>query len=406
MTDINTDIVIIGGGIAGLWLHHRLNNMGYHAILIEKAQLGGGQTLSSQGIIHGGTKYTLNAALSGAASAIADMPQRWLDCLAGKGELDLSSVKLLSRNQLMWSTQGISSKLTSFLSSKALNGKMVPISSENYPAFFTHRSFTGKLYQLNEPVLDTHSLIETLSKRWRHRILHTHDKYTFTRTQHHIEELTIDNGLAIKAQEFVFAAGEGNEELLKSIGVQSAPMQRRPLQMVLAKSKTLPTLYAHCIGASTKPIATITSHRHTDGDNVWYIGGAVAEEGATMSSFPLINKTQKIIKKILPWANLEGIEWCTHSVNRAEPAQKNLLRPDTAFLSSENNLHVAWPTKLALAPDLSDKFISILDTTTAYIEDSKQKITDEQLRKLPSQFLTSVSPSLWDRCFSGKTSHG
>ena len=113
-TLIKSDIIIIGGGIAGLWIHHRLNDLGYHAILIEKHSIGNGQTLSSQGIIHGGAKYTLNGMLTGAASAIADMPQRWLDCLAGLGEIDLSQTKLLTQHQLMWSTQSVSSKLTSF----------------------------------------------------------------------------------------------------------------------------------------------------------------------------------------------------------------------------------------------------------------------------------------------------
>ncbi|PWG73537.1 FAD-dependent oxidoreductase, partial [Enterococcus hirae] len=43
---LNTDVVIIGAGIAGLWLHHRLNDLGYHALLLENGQIGQGQTLS------------------------------------------------------------------------------------------------------------------------------------------------------------------------------------------------------------------------------------------------------------------------------------------------------------------------------------------------------------------------
>ena len=57
---ISSDVVIIGAGIAGLWLHNRLNQMGFHAILLENDTIGNAQTLSSQGIIHGGAKYALN----------------------------------------------------------------------------------------------------------------------------------------------------------------------------------------------------------------------------------------------------------------------------------------------------------------------------------------------------------
>ena len=51
----STDIVVFGGGIAGLWLLNRLRDEGYDAILLEADGLGAAQTLASQGIIHGGT---------------------------------------------------------------------------------------------------------------------------------------------------------------------------------------------------------------------------------------------------------------------------------------------------------------------------------------------------------------
>ena len=82
-TTLHTDIVIIGAGIAGLWLHHRLNDMGIHALLIENGQIGQGQTLSSQGIIHGGSKYALNGVLSKAAQVISTMPARAGKVLCG-----------------------------------------------------------------------------------------------------------------------------------------------------------------------------------------------------------------------------------------------------------------------------------------------------------------------------------
>ena len=84
----STDIVIFGGGVAGLWLLNALRSAGYQAILFEKESLGGAQTMASQGIIHGGLKYALQGALSSATQAIADMPSRWRACLDGSGELD------------------------------------------------------------------------------------------------------------------------------------------------------------------------------------------------------------------------------------------------------------------------------------------------------------------------------
>ncbi|MFN7609893.1 MAG: FAD-dependent oxidoreductase, partial [bacterium] len=52
------DVVLIGGGIAGLWLANVLQQKGYTVALLEENTLGGEQTLASQGMIHGGQKYT------------------------------------------------------------------------------------------------------------------------------------------------------------------------------------------------------------------------------------------------------------------------------------------------------------------------------------------------------------
>jgi glycerol-3-phosphate dehydrogenase len=392
MRTLNTDILIIGGGIAGLWLHHRLNDLGFYAILIDKAPIGNGQTLSSQGIIHGGAKYTLHGLLSNAASAIADMPKRWLDCLDNKGEINLSDTIILTPHQLMWSTKSLSGKLTSFFSSKALNGKMIALEKTHYPVFFKHPTFNGNLYQLNEPVLDIPSLIKNLSEKWRHRIFQSKGQYDFQRlTNGGVASIFVDNKIQIHTQEVIFSAGEGNEALIKQLTLPSPAMQRRPLKMVLIKKGGLPHLYAHCIGASTKPIVTITTHKHSDGDDIWYVGGSIAENGVDMDDQTLITKTQLTLKKILPWIDLSHAQWSTHSVNRAEPAQKSQLRPDTAFVESINNIHIAWPTKLALTPNLSDQIITRLQTKMV----PRQDINGSQLSgvDLPYQ----LSDSLWER---------
>src|SRR5690606_23628222 len=80
---LSTDVLIVGGGIAGVWLNARLRRAGFATLLVEKGSLGGGQSVKSQGIIHGGTKYALHGALTGSSEAIAAMPGRWREALAG-----------------------------------------------------------------------------------------------------------------------------------------------------------------------------------------------------------------------------------------------------------------------------------------------------------------------------------
>ncbi|HQW58363.1 MAG TPA: FAD-dependent oxidoreductase, partial [Gammaproteobacteria bacterium] len=162
--DISLDIVIFGGGIAGLWTLNQLRRLGYQAILLETHTLGGGQTIKSQGIIHGGMKYALSGFLSGSANTIETMPQRWKDALAGAGELDLSTVNVLSEDQLLWSTGSLGSEVASFFASKALNSRIQKLPKTAYPSILKNSLFKGHAYRLEEVVLDMPSLIETLTK--------------------------------------------------------------------------------------------------------------------------------------------------------------------------------------------------------------------------------------------------
>jgi glycerol-3-phosphate dehydrogenase len=91
---VETDIAIIGGGIAGLWLLNRLRQEGYSVILLESVTLGGGQTNKAQGILHEGVKYALQGTLSPSSNAITHMPTIWKQCLEGRRNL-ITSWKLI-----------------------------------------------------------------------------------------------------------------------------------------------------------------------------------------------------------------------------------------------------------------------------------------------------------------------
>ena len=142
-TTLDTDICIIGGGVAGLWLNARLRKAGYHTVLIERGALGGGQSVKSQGIIHGGIKYALGGKLNAATEAIADMPNRWRQCLTGEGELDLSGVRVLSQHHYLWSPGSLISNLAGFFASKALRGRVDQIKGKALPTVFNNPGFKG-----------------------------------------------------------------------------------------------------------------------------------------------------------------------------------------------------------------------------------------------------------------------
>ncbi|MBD3876321.1 FAD-binding oxidoreductase [Stutzerimonas kunmingensis] len=351
---LSTDVLIVGGGVAGLWLNARLRRQGFATLLVDKGTLGGGQSVKSQGIIHGGTKYALSGALTGASEAIADMPRRWREALAGKGELDLSGVRLLSDAHYLWSPGTLAGNLTSFFASKAVRSRVGQVKGDELPPALQHPRFKGKVYRLSELVLDVPSLIARLAELAGDSLLACQQIEPLL-DGNELVGLRVD-GREIRAQRIVFSAGGGTAELLASLGLQQPAMQRRPLHMVIVKAPTLKPLYAHCLGGGTKPRITVTSHPAADGEWVWYLGGDLAEaDGVARDEASQIAAAKKELAELVPWIDLSAAHWATLRIDRAEPAQSALARPDNAFLAEQGRLLVGWPTKLALSPDFSDR---------------------------------------------------
>ena len=357
---ISTDVLIVGAGVAGLWLNARLRRQGFSTVLVENHSLGGAQTLKSQGIIHGGAKYALHGALTGASEAIADMPRRWREALAGDGELDLSGVRLLSEAHYLWSPGTLAGNLTSFFASKAVRGRVDQVKGDQLPPALQNPRFKGKVYRLAELVVDVPSLVERLAELAGDSLL-AGQKVEPLFENERLIGLRVD-GLDILAQRIVLSAGQGNAELLASLEINVPAQQLRPLHMVMVKGPSLKPLYAHCLGGGPKPRITVTTHPAANGEWVWYVGGDIAEaEGVARTPDEQIVAAKKELTSLLPWVDLSQAQWATLRVDRAEPAQSGLVRPDNAFVSDTGRLLVGWPTKLALAPDFSDRVINALE---------------------------------------------
>ncbi|WP_447753924.1 NAD(P)/FAD-dependent oxidoreductase [Pseudomonas nicosulfuronedens] len=359
---LSTDILIVGGGIAGLWLNARLRRAGFSTVLVENTALGGVQSMRSQGIIHGGTKYALHGALTGASEAIADMPALWRDCLAGTGEVDLRGTRVLSDAHYLWSPGGLAGNLTSFFASKAVRSRVAQVKGNDLPPALQDKAFKGKAYRLTELVLDVPSLIARLAELAGDSLL-AGERIEALRDADKLVGLRVD-GREIRAQRVVLSAGAGNEALLRELGLERPEMQRRPLHMVLVTAPTLKPLYAHCLGGGPKPRVTVTTHPLSNGDWVWYLGGDIAEAGGVArNEAEQIAEAQRELHKLVPWIDLSAARWATLRVDRAEPSQNNLLRPDSAFLAEDGALLVGWPTKLALAPNFADRVLESLENS-------------------------------------------
>jgi len=367
------DVVIIGAGIAGLWLALRLERAGRTVALIEAHAIGSGQTSASQGIIHGGTKYALTNRLTGASESIRAMPARWKAALAGEGEIDLTGAAVLSPCQHLFSAEALASRVATFFAARVMQNRARTTPRARRPAFLAPPSFRGSVYELDEIVLDLPSVVALLAQRLRGpALLVQRDGLRFDAA--HRDAMTVliehERGRArIEAGRVVCAAGRGNEALLAGAGLDAGAAQRRPLHMVMARGAIEHPIFAHCLGAGPRPRFTITSHDwSSDSQRVWYIGGEVAESGVKRSCLEQIAFARDEVARVLPWLNLEGLEWEAFLIDRAERAQPGGVRPDEPTILEQGPLIFAWPTKLAFAPLLADLIVERVERAGAACE--------------------------------------
>ena len=344
------DMIIFGGGIAGLWLGNTLKRAGYNVILIEKDKLGGGQTLASQGMIHGGQKYVLQGSVTAHAESLAKMPERWDSSFGGYGEIDLTAVNFLSETQVMWPAGSILSDVAVLGAAKLVNAETRKLKRDEFPeALKLKKKFKGPVYQLPEKVLEIRSLIQALAKNLKGRLL-----------QGEVTELLPDgqvavSGIVMRAQLIIFTAGTGNERALELLRIKEQHAQRRPLRQIMVRN--LPyALYGHGIVGSPKPRVTVTSHpSDVPGEYIWYLGGAVAEAGAAMTDNEAIAFAQKELKDIFPDIAWAEKEWATWYGDRAEPYSAKGDLPPGPLVHQRGKILMAWPAKLTFAPALSDR---------------------------------------------------
>ncbi len=352
------DVLIFGGGAAGLWCLERFRNAGYHALLLESAALGAGQTIGAQGIIHGGGKYALRGVRDFAAvAATREMPARWRACLAGKQDPDLRGVRVLSERCHLWlPRRSALARVQSwgFMSVVARAGLLAtrpePLPKAQWPEAL--RASALAVYALAEPVISTGSFLKALAAR-HEKYLHRYDSAALR-----FEGINARIGdVALEPRMLVLTAGEGNAELLARLGVSGEPMQRRPLGMALLRGD-LPPLFGHCIiGGKTRLTITAPEKR------IWQIGGELAEKLAGETDDHAARRfALKEIRARFPALDLRNMEIALYRAVRAEARTADQRRPSGVHAGElAPGVIAGWPTKLSMAPVLADEVFALAE---------------------------------------------
>lgn len=345
MADARADVLIVGGGVAGLWIRYELERRGWSVLLCEACALGAGQTVASQGILHAGVKYHLSAAAREASRALAEARESWFGALSGKGP-DLSRVAVLSRHTYFWSA-GMVGRATGDAAALAMRSDVRRLDESEYPGALRGAPPSVGVWQAAEACIDSTSLVSELARAAKGPAVRASCAVVNERAEGVEARCAAAPGdeFIVDAGAVVLAAGAGNEALFGEPGA----MQRRPLHMVLLRGAPAP-LFGHSLRAgSDKPRITVTSAEH-GGEIVWYLGGELAESGVERDAHAQLSAAREELKHLLGWIDLGPAKLAALRVDRAEGRTPDGRRPDSVVLRRRSRVLSVWPTKLALAP--------------------------------------------------------
>lgn len=355
---LTLDVAVVGGGITGLWLLNRLRHQGYSALLIEATRLGQGQSMLSQGLIHGNISYRLPPVTEPADLALDEqLLATWQACLSGTGDIDLSAVRRLSPCQYLWLPPPRRRWWWPVQPALVAPPPGVVAVAADGPVALQQPRFEGCLYRFEQPVLDCASLLGVLAEPQREVIV----------LNQGAAMLSTDGTLTLRTEEreplvlrpryCVFTAGTGNTALLW------APLRLRPLRMILVRGNDLPVdLYLHWLESGPWPRLTLTSHRDAAGRTVWYLGGQVAERGLQRRPQALLQEARQLLKRLLPQVALTGAQFALLPARRVEtqPSQPENQRQRPLGVFQSGKLIAAWPTQLTQVPPVVDNVLKLL----------------------------------------------
>jgi hypothetical protein len=253
----------------------------------------------------------------------------------------------------MWGRPGFVGNLATFAASRALHGdtELMENPAEWPEVFREGKGFAGRIYRLKERVLDVKSVLDALGRPQAPFVVKG------GLMEYDPEYGPMIGGVRIQATTYISCAGVDNESWSVIKNFPKPATQVRPLKQVLVR--TLPfALYGHGIGLGDKPRLTITSHP-VDGGYVWYLGGAIAEEGAALSDVETIARAWKELAELFPSIKWSTLDWACFRVDRGESFADGKL-PQGPQLRRQGDTILAWPTKMTFAPQLARQILEAL----------------------------------------------
>lgn len=355
------DVLIVGGGVTGLYLLDELRRRKYSALLVEHVALGNGQTMAAQGILHGGLKHFLTGRSKILVDALNEMPNAWRTFLAGERKPNLYEVQQRGSHCYCWRAQSLGGIVGHIGAQVGLHTALSKVTSDERPVPLAN--CRGDVFRVEEQVIDPGSLMQVLKEQ--NDSLMIHGKVDFLSPKSgiigtvNVSSPNEINRASVRPRVVVLAAGEGNEALRKACGLHTPIMQRYPLSILVVKGN-LPTLNGFCVDRAHAKVI-VTTHRVSDTYAVWQI----ACEGInTLPPGVFQAAAWYELTEALPGFDWPPVEKSMYHINRAE-FHDDGSRGSDVYCEREGDTITAWPHKLVMVPRLTKQILAELDPPSA-----------------------------------------
>lgn len=316
--------------------------------------------MAAQGVLHSGMKYVLAGKVTEDAEVLASAAKHWKDAIHGRSTYgpNLRGVRLLSNFQYLLSMNKTPVNMRAIEGSPLLRDRI--FEWESMPEELQQTGYKGSVHEINEPVVDVEDLMDRLETAAEGQMICgelTEENLEYVKGD--VQDAWIANvgGFRLRAKAFVSLAGRGNQKLVGKYFGGETLQQERPLKQVLVVGEGLPDLFMVANDGQKKPPFVLTTHRTAAGTPVWYVGGRVAEAGATMGAEEHFAHAKEVLGTWFPQVNLDACHFSQLAAVRAEGISNDGDRPEgtRVNVSAQNKLIVGWPNKLVLSPLLAEQ---------------------------------------------------
>jgi len=395
---IRVDVLIMGGGIQGLWLLRDLVGAGYSAVLLEIRALGGEQTCHSHVYLHRGYNYQRIELIK----ALGKAHQRWEHCLktdplpGPKPVLGFTNPADCEKKKKAWEHAGLKAPepLSEAEWSVPLRGGSIKSCWSTDEEYADATVLVSALMQgleehtsRIERVLDmTLSMVEL-------------DRYTrFEVTEVKIR-LPSGKVVAVQPSAVVFAAGYGNQQLLNFLAryeelkpAFANQQQVRKGHMLVVEGSIEPLCGIFSFGEEHELFIVPRTHKER---TIWLISDNRSPALSSVEDYFGRCHVRQWLPRVL--AGLDNLapdyfkddkkaqlRWGVYEAPKAEGRQAGNLPPEHVVLHHRSvpNVWAVWPTKLTLAPLASQEVVAEIECD----------LTASGQSELPSQWHKVRSP--------------